>query len=326
MKIIFYLFVSFLLLNINCSQEAKNALIEFIKTIKNGLVINLSEQCLGRVFDYHYLLLSKNFKEENFKKLSKNLENIGLDMIVNCPGREILSILNDTKIQDLKKLPFQNKYNLATKIFKVGFSLYSEYNNNSLTGVTLGQALGKIVLSLQKKNIETNEETETETETEKGDLTDESSSFLNKIKPEDYLELIGGLFNGMKEKENEGESECYKDIVKGQNKILEHIDNGMKEMEKGKGIGKTITSIIFNLVTVEGLVVDCNLLSLGSSVISKLTSIKEATELVNKIIKNSTFYLLYVGQIVDSYKKGQMKETGKYIGKILSDVFDFHVK
>ena len=324
MKIIFYLFVSFLLLNINCSQEAKNALIEFIKTIKNGLVINLSEQCLGKVFDYHYLLLSKNLKEENFQKFSKNLENIGLDIIINCPGREILSILNETKIQDLKTLPFQKKFNLATKIFKVGFSLYSEYYNNSLTGVTIGQALGKIVIILQKKN-EINE-FETETEKEKEELMDESSSFLNKIKPEDYLELIGGLFNGMKEKENEGESECYKDIIKGQNKILEHIDNGMKEMEKGKGIGKTITSIIFNLVTVEGLVVDCNLLSLGSSVISKLTSIKEATDLVNKIIKNSTLYLLYVGQIVDSYKKGKMKETGKYIGKILSDVFDFHVK
>ncbi len=327
MKIIFYIFVTFLLININCSQAAKDALIEFIKTIKNGQMFISSENCLGKLFDYHFYKLIKNFKTGDFKQITKNLENIGLDIIVNCPGKEFVAVFNDTKIADISTLPFKYKIDIITKIFKLGVNVYLEYKNNTLTGATIGQALGKVLNMLTKNNIEASQiESGTENETENGSLLDEASSFLSNIKPEDYLELIGGLFNGMKEKDNEKESECYKDIIKGQNKILEHINNGMKEIEKGKAIGKTITSIIFNLVTVEGLVVDCNLLSLGSNVLSKLTSIKEATNLVKKIVDNSIVYLLYVGQLYDSFQKKNLKETGKYVGKIISDIFDFHVK
>ena len=331
MKIILYIFVTFLLININCSQAAKDALIEFIKTIKNGQMFITSENCLGKLFDFHLYKLIKNFKAGDFKQIIKNIENIGLDIVVNCPGKEFIAVFNDTKIADISTLPFKKKFDIITKIFKLGINVYLEYKNNTLTGATIGQTLGKVLNMLTKKNIETNEiesgaETGIETETENGSLLDEADSFLSNIKPEDYLELIGGLFNGMKEKDNEKESECYKDIIKGQNKILEHINNGMKEIEKGKTIGKTITSIIFNLVTVEGLVVDCNLLSLGSNVISKITSIKEATNLMKKIFESSTVYLLYVGQIYDSFQKKDMKETGKYVGKIISDIFDFHVK
>ena len=130
----------------------------------------------------------------------------------------------------------------------------------------------------------------------------------------------------MKEKDDGNESKCYNDIIKEKSKIIEHIKDGIKNMDKDKGIGKMVTKILFNLITVEGLVVDCNLLSFGSNIISKVTSIKDMTELFNSVMKNNMLYLLYLEQIVDSFKKNDMKNLGKYIGKILSNLFDFHVK
>lgn len=95
MKIISLIFSFFLFLNTSiCLQAAKDAFIEFIKTTKNGKVLDLSEQCLGKLFDYHFLLLKKNYKNNNCKELSRNLENIGIDIFINCPKKELMSILN----------------------------------------------------------------------------------------------------------------------------------------------------------------------------------------------------------------------------------------
>ena len=322
MKIISLIFSFFLFLNTSiCLQAAKDAFIEFIKTTKNGKVLDLSEQCLGKLFDYHFLLLKKNYKNNNCKELSRNLENIGIDIFINCPKKELMSILNETEFESFLNLPFKSKTKITLKIFSLGSTIYSEYINNNLTGVSIGQTFGKI---FNLFNMNFSELNELEPESDK--TLNEAGSILDNINVEDYFELIGGLFYGMKENDDGKESECYNDIIKGKNKIMDNIDKGLKKMDEGKGIGETITSILFNLITVEGLVVDCNLLSLGSSVISKFTSIKEMIELFQKTIKSSTLYLLYSGQIYDNFRKKNMKEVGKYIGKIISNIFDFHVK
>ena len=130
----------------------------------------------------------------------------------------------------------------------------------------------------------------------------------------------------MKEKDDGSESKCYNDILKGKNKIMNHIKEGFKNMDKDKGIGQMISTILFNLITVEGLVVDCNLLSFGSNILSKLTSIKDLTELFNSMNLNSSLYISYITKMADSFRNNNMKDVGKYIGKILSSIFDFHVK
>lgn len=323
MKNIFLFFTIVLLLNTyNSLKAGKEALIEFIKTTKDGKVLdNLSEQCFGKFFDYHFLLLKKYYKEENFKQFSKSLENIFIDIFFNCPKSEIISVFNETNIEPFSQLPFRTKIQLALKIFSLGSIIYSEYTNNNLTGISLGQGLGKILNLFKLKLSETNE-----LKSDSENPLDEIGSIFDAINADDYFELIGGLFYGMKEKDDGKESKCYNDIIKGKDKIMEHIDNGFKKVDEGKGIGETITSILFNLITVEGLVVDCNLLSLGGSVISKLTSIKELTELFQKIMQSSTFYILYIDQIIDSFKSKNLKEVGKYIGKIISNIFDFNVQ
>ena len=308
--------ISFLLLIINifCLKEAKDFLKEFIKTTKGKVIDNFPEQCLGKFFEYHFLLLKKNYKENNFEQLLKNIENIAIDIFLNCPNYELISIFNETDFEKMSSLPSIQVYK---NIFILGTKFYSIYKNETLTGSSLGKLFGDII-NMFKENVTDIKELKSDKN------TTDINSYLDNI--EQYFDIIGGIFIGMKEKDDGNESKCYNDIIKGKSKIIEHIKDGIKNMDKDKGIGKMITKILFNLITVEGLVVDCNLLSFGSNIISKITSIKDMTELFNSVMQNNMLYLLYLEQIVDSFKKNDMKNLGKYIGKILSNLFDFHVK
>ena len=192
------------------------------------------------------------------------------------------------------------------------------YNHKDINGASLGRTIGRL-LNLFKANY-------TEPKELNSNNTSISPGSLLDIKEDDYFEFIAGIFAGMKEKDDKKESECYKDIIKGKSKIMKKITEGMKKLDEGKGIGETITGILFSLVTVEGLVVDCNLLNLGSNIFNKVTSFKDMTELFMNLMVDADEYMSYSMQVYDNLFKKNLKECGKYIGKIISKLFDFHVK
>ena len=318
MKFIF-IFISLTLFNIiNSFKEAKDFLTEFIKTTSDDKIhFDIPEQCLGRFFNYHFLLLKKNFKENNFEKLSINVENMAIDIFINCPNMELIKILNETDFEDISSIPTKFKTKIYMKLLNLGTTLYNNYNNNTLTGAFLGKKFGELI-NLFRANYTNLNELESETSLMKNDSF---SDIMNK-----YFDIIGSIFIGMKEKDDGSESKCYKDIIKGKAKIMKNIEDGFKKADKSKGIGSIITNIIFNLITVEGLVVDCNLLKLGSRIISKVTSLKEMKNLLSKIMETPDIYIEYLGIIFDNFKDNNINEGGKYIGKIISKIFDFHVK
>ena len=189
---------------------------------------------------------------------------------------------------------------LYTKALSIGKILLSDvYNNKNITGVSLGKTVGRILNLFKANYTEPKELYSNDTSISPGSLLD--------IKEEDYFEFIAGLFNGMKEKDDEKESECYKDILKGKSKIIKKINDGMNKLDEGKGFGETITGILFGLVTVEGLVVDCNLLNLGSNIFNKVTSVKDLTELFMNLMMNSDEFMSYGGQVYDNFLKKNLK-------------------
>jgi len=301
----------------NCFKEARDFLIELVKTINNGKVLNnLSEQCLGKYFDYRYLLLKKSYKEDDFVNAAKNIENIVIDSLINCPLEDLLSVL-ENNLLDNSNSDLNSK--LYTKALSIGKILLSDvYNNKNITGVSLGKTVGRILNLFKANYTEPKELYSNDTSISPGSLLD--------IKEEDYFEFIAGLFAGMKEKDDEKESECYKDILKGKSKIMKQINDGMKKLDEGKSFGATMTGILFGLVTVEGLAVDCNLLNLGSNIFNKVTSVKDLTELFMNLMMNSDEFMSYGGEVYDNFLKKNLKECGKNIGKIISKLFDFHVK
>ena len=302
----------------NCFKEARDFLIELVKTINNGKTLkNLSEQCLGKYFDYRFLLLTKSYKEDDFANAAKNIENIVIDSLINCPLEDLLSVLDKNLLDNSTDSGLESK--LYSKALSIGRILLSDiYNNKNITGVSLGRTVGRILNLFKANYTEPKELYSNDTSISPGSLLD--------IKEDDYFEFIAGIFAGMKEKDDEKESECYKDILKGKSKIMKQINDGMKKLDEGKGFGETMTGILFGLVTVDGLVVDCNLLNLGSNIFNKVTSFKDMTELFMNLMMNSDEYLSYGGEVYENFLKKNLKECGKSIGKIISKLFDFHVK
>ena len=67
-------------------------------------------------------------------------------------------------------------------------------------------------------------------------------------------------------------------------------------------------------------------MSLGGSVISKFTSMKEMMVLYDKIIKNVGDYITILKNIFTCYTNKDLKGIGMNIGKFISKIFDFYVK
>lgn len=319
MKYSFFLISFLILFNIiNSFKEAKDFLFEFIKTITNNTnSIILSDQCMGKSFDYHFLFLKKNYKENNFEKVSINLENLAIDIFINCPNFELIQIFNNTEFEGFADLSAKYKSKIYIKAVNFAANLYMQYKNNTLNGASLGKMCGEFLNLFKNNYIGLNE-----IEVENKNIS-QNNSVLDSI--DEYFDIIGGIFIGMKEKDDGSESKCYNDILKGKAKIMKNIENSLKNVDKDKAIGEIFKNIIFNLIGVEGLFLDCNLLSFASNIISVITSSNEMSKLLSKIADNSSKYLLFIGKILENIKDNNKKEIGRYIGKIISSIFGFYV-
>ena len=312
----FFIFIIYLFSSTLCLKEAKVFFIEFLKTITNENVTEkIAEQCLDDYFDYSVLILQKNIIENDFESLSRNYENLMIDIFLNC--QNIVPLFKKKEIKFINKTSYDNIFspNFLKTLVNIYSNALKEYQNPNKTSTSLGRAAGKIfnLLIFDSDSINENDNI----------ISNKSQSEMNN---EDYLEFVGGMFNGMKKIEDNKESECYKDIIKGKEEILENLEFGRKELEKGESLMSTITKTILALMGVDGLIIDCNLLSLTGKIISKFTSIKEFSELSNRIIDNSANFILYIGKMFENFSNGNYKETGKYFGKIISNIFDFYVK
>ena len=302
-------------------KEAKNFLLEFLKATKNDNIIeNISDQCFGLISDYHFLQLKKSYIENDFENISKHLENILLDTLINCPSYEFISIFKQSEYEIFSPVALKYKSKIYTKLLTLGSYLYLQYNNNTLTGASLGEIYGKI-FNLFKFDYDTLYDLQVGDDED----NDEMELIINNINSQ-LFELFSGIFIGMKERNDGRESKCFKDIIKGKKKLLNIIDECFKKMKNGKSFSEALKSLSFKFVAIEGITVDCNLLTLGNSVLSKVTSIKEMNLLLYRMINNSNKYLTNIKQVIDNINNKKTKEAGKYIGKILSNIFDFNVK
>ena len=324
MKIIFYLIIFLFLFNNSYHlNQPKDIFISFLKEIKKDDIIdNLSDQCLGNLFNYFFFSFKKSYKENNFENLSKNLENMVLDTFINCPIKELFSFFKSTEYEIFSPLGFKYKSKIYTKILTLNSILYLHYKNKTLNSTYIGSTCGKI-FNLFK--FDYSELYDLEVDADDDNDNDEIDSILEKINNE-IFNFIEGVFIGMKKRDDGRESECFNDIIKGKRKILNYIEKGLKKMDTGIGFLEAIKSSLFNLVTVDGLTVDCNLLRLGNNILNKVNSFKKMKKLFFTIIRNSKIYFEKVKQFYEKIRNKKTKEAGKLIGNIISDIFDFNIK
>ena len=322
MKISYILIILLFLINYSFSlKEAKNFLIEFLKATKNDNIIeSISDQCFGLISDYHFLHLKKGYLENNFQIISKHLENLVLDALLNCPFIQLVSIFKESQYEIFSPLGVKYKSKIYSKLLSLSSMLYLQYNNSTINDAFLGSIFGNI-FNLFKFDYDALYDIQTEDDEENVDIKLISNS-INK----NLFDISSGIFMGMKEKNDGKESKCFRDIIKGKKKLWSIFEECLKKMQKGKKFLEALKSLSVKFIAIEGITVDCNLLSLGNSILNKVTSVKEMTLLFYKMINNSKMYIGDIIKIIDSIKDQKIKEAGKYIGKIISNIFDFNVK
>lgn len=310
MKKLFSLILLVFIFNNACSNEGKDFYFEFLKAIhKENMINNLSEQCFGNFFDYYSKIFKISYIQGDIVTLVTSMENIFIDsFLLNCPSESIKEIFGDIDFNVTQKeftTMFVQRFLTFSKI------VLNEISNKHRTGASLGKTAGEIFFLFSKN------------------YTDAKKEEKSPQKPFDinnYFELIEGIFLGMKKDNDTEESLCYKDVMKGKDEIIKQVKKGMKGVEQGKGFWRAVKTIIFNLMVVEGLVVDCNLLTLGGTVIFKLSNDKERQILFDNFLKNIESYYNVIKHIFEGLINDNLKEIGIGIGKFISKLFEFNVK
>ena len=313
MKVVFSLILLILTFNNIFSEPSahpgKEFYNEFLKVTKKvDTDKGISDQCFGRLFYYYLLVLKMSFYQNDFTTFYTSLENILYDSILlNCPIKSMTELFEDlhfnTSAPDVGKQIYK-------KLFKIVMIFFEEFSAKEITPEILGRTTGKL-FNLFRKNFVEEE--------------DKKSQPTKPFNFEDYYGLIEGLFSGMKKEDAGKESSCYKYIIKGKKDIQKFIEKGMKGIENGKPVGKMVKTVIFNLMTVEGMILDCNLMTLGGSVIAKLSSKKELELLGDKFAKEVVDYIELFKNAFFGYREGDLRKIGLNIGKFISSLLDFYV-
>ena len=116
-----------------CSLNIREILTEFLKTTnslnKENDNLSLSKNCLGKLSDFYIDLIIKSFEENNFDNLVKNVENLGIDIFLNCPSESLFNQLmniEDSIITDFSS--FTKNRNKTIKLSKLLASFYTDLN------------------------------------------------------------------------------------------------------------------------------------------------------------------------------------------------------
>ena len=290
------------------SHPGKEFYNEFLRvTNKENVGKGLSEQCFGRLFEYYFLIFKMSFYQEDFVTFYTSIENIIYDsLLLNCPLKSMEVLFDDLYFNSSAPDAGSQIYK---KIFKISSILFEEFSGKNMNPISLGKATGRIYNLFRKNYVDPEEQN-------------------HQRKPfnfDDYFGLIEGLFSGMKKEDSGKESTCYKYVIKGKKEINRFIEKGIKGVENGKPVGKMVRTVIFNLMTVEGLVLDCNLATLGGSVLAKLSSTKGVQKLGEKFADNIVEYMTYLKYVFFGYRDGNLREIGLNSGKLISSLLDFYV-
>ena len=313
MKVAFSLILLILTFNYTFSEPSshpgKDFYNEFLKVTKKVEADkSISDQCFGRLFEYYLLVCKMSYYQNDFTTFYTNLENILYDSIVlNCPIKSMTELFEDLHFDTSDQNVGTQIYK---KLFKIVMILFDDFSAKEITPEILGRTTGKI-FNLFRKNF-----------SEEDDKKNQPRKPFNF---EDYYGLIEGLFSGMKKEDAGKESRCYKYIIKGKKEIERFIEKGIKGIENGKPVAKMVKTVIFNLMTVEGMLLDCNLMTLGGSVIAKLSSKKELELLGDKFAKEIVDYIELFKNAFFGYREGDLRKIGLNIGKFISSLLDFYV-
>ena len=142
-----------------------------------------------------------------------------------------------------------------------------------------------------------------------------------EIPVEQIYDVVVGLFKGMAQTE---EARCAGVFTNQKTQILDIVYACIDEIKAGTEIATAIQNAALKLMQIEGLISECNILSMPS-IITKFTTKEGLVEIFQTIIDNIDDVFAYGEQIKTAIENKDYPGAGEAFGHILAIALDFHV-
>ena len=135
-------------------------------------------------------------------------------------------------------------------------------------------------------------------------------------------EIFEGMIDALTKKGSSGK--CKKDLLNGQSKIIQIINDLISDIKSGKNIVTSIYSAIKKLSSISGIVTDCRFLNFVNACTSIITE-NGRKKIVERIYNNKDHLIQDMNDFIKSVSNQQFYKTGFLIGDGIKIILDFYV-
>ena len=134
-------------------------------------------------------------------------------------------------------------------------------------------------------------------------------------------EIFEGILTGLTKGTN---YKCKKDLLNGQSKIIQIINDLISDIKSGKNIVTSIYAAIKKLSSISGIVTDCRFLNFVNACTSIITE-NGRKKIVERIYNNKDHLIQDMNDFIKSVSNQQFYKTGFLIGDGIKIILDFYV-
>ena len=294
----FFIILSFLFLFIKCSEDAKNFLDNILYYALGNKTVFIKEECLGKEYDKDIKGLLKYIEMDTYQLIVYKIEKIAEDAYSNCPIDLALSLFKNAT-NSIYSISFLSS--IMSRMSNISKIIITELKAENHTAESFGKAIGEVIYAI---------------------ISNDSITLENYNNDTGY-DIIEGIFDGLTV--NKSLVKCKETIVKGKNDLIQVFFDIIDILKNPKEEDDLMTLIFMKLIGVAGIITDCRIFYLISSIKDIFTE-DGYNNIIQRINGNSTILFENVEQLVNANNNRNFHNIGESLGNILRIIFDFYVE
>jgi hypothetical protein len=297
MKFVF-IFYSFLFIFIKFSEDAKKFIYNILYYAQGNKTVIINEECLGEEYDKDIENLLKYIENDSYQLIIYNIEKIAEDAYSNCPIDLTLSLFKNAS-NTIYSISFLSS--IMSRMSQISKIIITEFKSENHSAESFGKAIGELIYSI---------------------ISNDTISLENYNSDMGY-DIFEGIFDGLTV--NKSLVKCKETIVKGKNDLIQVFFDIIDILKNPKEEDDLMTLIFMKLIGVAGIITDCRIFYLISSIKDIFTE-DGYNNIIQRINGNSTILFENVEQLVNANNNRNFHNIGESFGNILRIIFDFYVE
>ena len=293
-----FIILSFLFYFIKCSEDAQKFLENFLYYAQGNKTIFLREECLGKEYDKDINSLLKYIEIDSYQLIIYKIEKIAEDVYSNCPIDLALFLFKNAS-DSIYSISFLST--IMSRMSQISKIIITEFKSENHSAESFGKAIGELIYSI---------------------ISNDTISLENYNSDMGY-DIFEGIFDGLTV--NKSLVKCKETIVKGKNDLIQVFFDIIDVLKNPKEEDDLMTLIFMKLLGVAGIITDCRIFYLISSIKDIFTE-DGYNNIIQRINGNSTILFENVEQLVNANNNRNFHNIGESFGNILRIIFDFYVE